>query len=96
MEKRIIYADNAATTKLSGTALEAMMPYEEKAAPLLSEDSVAEILFTTGTTGNPKGACLSYRNIFASASNINEFIRNRAEDIEVLALPFFWLGTHQV
>ena len=50
--------------------LEAMMPYEEKAAPLLSEDSVAEILFTTGTTGNPKGACLSYRNIFASASNI--------------------------
>lgn len=27
MEKRIIYADNAATTKLSGTALEAMMPY---------------------------------------------------------------------
>ncbi|MFR5893029.1 class I adenylate-forming enzyme family protein [Phocaeicola massiliensis] len=75
--------------------LEAMMPYEEKAAPLLSEDSVAEILFTTGTTGNPKGACLSYRNIFASASNINEFIRNRAEDIEVLALPIchsFGLG----
>lgn len=67
--------------------LENIAPYEGKRVPSLSESSIAEILFTTGTTGTPKGACLSYRNIFASAVNINEFIRNTAEDVEILALP---------
>lgn len=54
---------------------------------VLSETDIAEILFTTGTTGNPKGVCLSYANIYASASNINEYIGNTSEDIELLALP---------
>ena len=52
-----------------------------------NETDIAEILFTTGTTGNPKGVCLSYANIFASASNINGYIGNTPEDIELLALP---------
>ncbi len=53
----------------------------------LSVTDIAEILFTTGTTGDPKGVCLSYANIFASASNINEYIGNSSEDVELLALP---------
>ena len=60
-----------------------------------SPDDVAEILFTTGTTGEPKGVCLSHANIFGSASNINAFIGNSADDVEVLALPIchsFGLG----
>ncbi len=52
-----------------------------------SMDSIADILFTTGTTGAPKGVALSYRNVAASAENINTFIGNSAEDIELLALP---------
>ena len=54
---------------------------------VFSETDIAEILFTTGTTGAPKGVCLSYANIFASASNINEYIGNSSEDVELLALP---------
>lgn len=47
----------------------------------------ADILFTTGTTGNPKGVILSNRNIAQAAENINSFIGNDADDTELLALP---------
>ena len=50
-------------------------------------DDIADVLFTTGTTGAPKGVALSYKNVAAAAENINEFIQNTAEDIELLALP---------
>lgn len=61
----------------------------------LNADCVGEILFTTGTTGNPKGVCLSYNNVYASASNINQFIQNEENDVELLGLPIchsFGLG----
>lgn len=49
--------------------------------------SVADILFTTGTTGAPKGVPLTYANELAAANQINKFIRNQSDDIELLALP---------
>ena len=48
---------------------------------------VADILFTTGTTGAPKGVPLTYANEYAAAKQINAFIRNGQDDIELLALP---------
>ena len=65
------------------SASDAMPPEGDGASP----DDVAEIMFTTGTTGEPKGVCLSHANIYGSASNINSFIGNSADDVEVLALP---------
>lgn len=58
-------------------------------------DDVADVMFTTGTLGQPKGVCLSHANLAASASNINSFIGNDGNDIEALALPMshsFGLG----
>ena len=58
-------------------------------------DQLADILFTTGTTGNPKGVLLNHGNISSSAENINTFIGNDSDDIELLALPIshsFGLG----
>lgn len=55
----------------------------------------ADILFTTGTTGDPKGVVLTHGNLAASANNINAFIQNDSDDIELLALPIshsFGLG----
>ena len=48
---------------------------------------IADILFTTGTTGKPKGVPLTYANEAAAARNINEYIGNTQDDIELLALP---------
>lgn len=60
----------------------------------LGED-VAEILFTSGTTGDPKGVVLTHGNILSAATNINAFIGNTAEDREVVPMPLshsFGLG----
>ncbi len=59
------------------------------------EDEIADLLFTTGTTGLPKGVALTYANQMAAADNINTFIGNTPEDVELLALPIshsFGLG----
>lgn len=48
---------------------------------------IADIMFTTGTTGAPKGVVLTHENIAASARNINAYIGNDTEDVELLALP---------
>lgn len=71
--------------------------YQEwnESAEGVTQDDTSEIMFTTGTTGNPKGVCLSYFNVFSSANNINSFIGNTKDDVEVLGLPIchsFGLG----
>lgn len=58
-------------------------------------EAIADLMFTTGTTGLPKGVALSYLNEAAAAENINCFIGNTAEDVELMALPIshsFGLG----
>lgn len=69
-------------------------PYEYSQGNLKPTDT-ADIMFTSGTTGKPKGVVLSHYNIYSSASNINGFIGNDASDIELLGLPIchsFGLG----
>lgn len=59
------------------------------------ESDLADILFTTGTTGAPKGVVLTHKNEWAAATNINTFIANDADSVELLALPIshsFGLG----
>ena len=54
--------------------------------PKLSDS--ADVLFTTGTTGSPKGVILTHQNILSGAININNFILNTEHDIELSPLPF--------
>ena len=58
----------------------------------LGYDSTCVMLYTSGTTGRPKGVVLSNRNIIETSRNSAEFDRLRAGD-EVLAyLPMAWVG----
>lgn len=65
---------------------------EEEDAPEMEyvvpkKDQVAEILFTTGTTGKPKGAMLTYCNLYASTHNTWNGIGMQTEDIILNPLP---------
>ncbi len=52
-----------------------------------NQTQLADVLFTTGTTGAPKGVALNHHNLAAAAQSINTFIKNTADDVELLALP---------
>jgi len=45
------------------------------------------ILYTSGSTGRPKGVVLSHRNMVAGAKSVAGYLRNRASDTLLAALP---------
>ncbi|GAA6180926.1 long-chain fatty acid--CoA ligase [Shimia sp. NS0008-38b] len=58
----------------------------------LTYDSICVMLYTSGTTGKPKGVVLSNRNVIESAKNSSEF-DNLGAGEEILAyLPMAWVG----
>ncbi|WP_018023196.1 long-chain-fatty-acid--CoA ligase [Corynebacterium ulceribovis] len=59
--------------------------------PQISADDVALILYTSGTTGQPKGAQLTHRNLVANCNQGLAWVPNLGDEAERLlgALPFF-------
>jgi len=53
------------------------------------EDDVVFILYTSGTTGEPKGAMLTNLNIAKNAEQIAEVMKQGQEDVCLIVVPFF-------
>jgi acyl-[acyl-carrier-protein]-phospholipid O-acyltransferase/long-chain-fatty-acid--[acyl-carrier-protein] ligase len=49
----------------------------------------ATLLFTSGSTGEPKGVVLSHRNIVGNVSQFRELLDAKKEDVILASLPFF-------
>ncbi len=58
-----------------------------EAAKITDMEQPAEMLFTSGTTGTPKGVVLSYRAISASMENTSRGNGLKREDVMLLPLP---------
>ena len=55
----------------------------------LSCDEPINIQFTSGTTGSPKGACLTHRNIVNNANNVTAVMNFTNEDRLCIPVPFY-------
>ena len=60
-------------------------PFEAKG----EEDDVVEILYTSGTTGRPKGTMLTNRNLFFHADAIIQVLELDEEDCSLMVVPMF-------
>jgi len=52
-------------------------------------DDLATIIYTSGTTGKPKGAMLTYKNIFSNILGVNEIVKITNKDRFIAYLPMF-------
>jgi long-chain acyl-CoA synthetase len=55
---------------------------------------LAVMLYTSGTTGQPKGVMLTFDNMIISAVNGNEFDKLGPDEEVVAYLPLAWVGDH--
>ena len=53
----------------------------------VASDDLAEIMFTSGTTGDPKGVMLTHANLLANLESINQRIPGKTSDRLVSILP---------
>ncbi|SMO66479.1 Acyl-CoA synthetase (AMP-forming)/AMP-acid ligase II [Saccharicrinis carchari] len=56
----------------------------------LDPDTLAQIIYTSGSTAMPKGVMISHRNIIANTSSIVDYLNLTSADIMEVVLPFFY------
>ncbi|HDS73931.1 MAG TPA: long-chain fatty acid--CoA ligase, partial [Firmicutes bacterium] len=68
-------------------------------SPTINAGNLASVMYTSGTTGKPKGAMLTHGNLIANASAIRDAMKVTSDDVFLVVLPMFHsfaatVGTH--
>ena len=73
-------------------AYDEFMPELKKRRDGLAYDDQCVMLYTSGTTGKPKGVVLSNRNVIETAKSSSDFDGLRQDDDILAYLPMAWVG----
>lgn len=57
--------------------------------PEVHEEDLAVILYTSGTTGKPKGAMLTHKNVYSNAKDVANYLKINETDRVIATLPMF-------
>jgi acyl-CoA ligase (AMP-forming) (exosortase A-associated) len=72
-------------------------PEPARPFPRPVDSDMAAILYTSGSTGHPKGVVLSHRNLLVGADSVSKYLQNDASDRILSVLPLsFDAGLSQV
>jgi long-chain acyl-CoA synthetase len=67
----------------------ASAPLDRPSIVTAGPDDVAALLYTSGTTGRPKGVPLTHRNLLSNAQSLVRRLRGNSEDRVLAVLPLF-------
>ena len=79
---------SSATVKWEDLIQQDNLPNPDIAIP---ETALASIIYTSGSSGRPKGVMLSHRNIVANTHSICQYLKLTEADIQMVVLPFFYV-----
>lgn len=82
----VILTDQAAELCVPATLWEAL-PAAEAGAAVNIDTDLAALLYTSGSTGQPKGVILSQRNMLVGAESVAQYLENTREDRLLALLP---------
>jgi len=74
---------------IAGIALPARLLARLLRLPRIGNHAEALLLFTSGSSGKPKGVVLSHRNILGNVSQFAVMLDAQKEDVILASLPFF-------
>ena len=88
----MITADPAGASPIEGTKTLGQLMYNQPPifdTVLTEADDTAVILYTSGTTGQPKGAELTHSNMLLNARLADNMYEHRDHDVTLITLPLF-------
>ena len=99
--QHLIIIDGAArpeaSPSLTVTNWQALQSDNQLVHPHITENSIAAILYTSGSTGQPKGVMLSHRNLVLGAESVAQYLDTRTSDRLLAVLPLsFDYGLNQL